>query len=142
MSAAPLYGIYTKSLRSPLCELKPGWIIGYERVHAHYTTCRVRIAEMDRKPQNEQLLFQKILKDPQAKISHVFVDLQKVWSGKSLKSHSSKQPFPAGLVMAHANWVLGIKAKVDLLHSKGLWAHTCVTAAAGGEPPANISLTR
>ena len=97
-------------------------------------------SQMDLKPQNEQLLFQKILKDSNSKISHVFVDPKMVWSGNLLKRHKATS-FPPGLVMAHANWVVGIKAKVDLLHSKGLWAHKCVAAAAG-EPATDVSHKR
>jgi len=84
-------------------------------------------SQMDLKPQNEQVLFQKILKDPDSNISHVFVDPNMVWSGNLLKRHpSNARSFPPELVMAHANYVVGIKAKVNLMQSKGLWAYQCV----------------
>lgn len=85
-------------------------------------------AETDRRPQNEQLLFQKILKDPHANISHVFLDGRRFWSGHTLRRHAP--PFPTGLVMVHANWVVGLKAKIDLMRDKGLYSQNCATPVA------------
>ena len=102
--------------------------MGIRPTHALLAGWDRMTSQMDLKPQNEQVLFQKILKDPDSNISHVFVDPNMVWSGNLLKRHPNKAiSFPFKLVMAHANYVVGVKAKVNLLQSKGLWAHECVT---------------
>ncbi|KAJ1464953.1 hypothetical protein T484DRAFT_1757726 [Baffinella frigidus] len=96
-------------------------------------------AEMDRNPQNEQFLFQKILRDPLYNISHSFLHRNFFWNGKTLQGHSSPF-FPKDLVLAHANWVVGVQAKIDLLRKKGLFDSRLCTSrnAENGESAVSI----
>ena len=90
----------------------PSLLAGWDRL----------IVQMDRRPQNEQFLFQKILRDPLSKINHIFLDKRKFWCGKRFGEH--RGPIPLGTVMIHANWVVGVEAKVRRLTRHGLFSST------------------
>jgi len=66
---------------------------------------------MDRHPQNEQQLFEQILQDPHSEIRHVFLEKRKFWRRKNI-------------VMIYANWMVGVKAKVQGLKFHGLFSDT------------------
>lgn len=90
----------------------PSLLAGWDRL----------IVQMDREPQNEQRLFQNILRDPRSEINHIFLDKRKFWCGRRLGEH--RGPISLGTVMIHANWVVGVEAKVQRLTRHGLFSST------------------
>jgi hypothetical protein len=90
----------------------PSLLAGWDRL----------IVQMDRHPQNEQQLFEQILQDPHSEIRHVFLEKRKFWRRKNINNFW--RPIAEEVVMIYANWMVGVKAKVQGLKFHGLFSDT------------------